>query len=120
MSKIKNNNSNLCNSCNRISLDMRLDRLKRGCASDPDYNIRVIRSWANTPLRIYMASLQEEFNRIGELLSLTENEKDTITYQEAAKRIDRITNQRTVYELLELLVDPFVQYYYMKIKNGGA
>lgn len=108
---------------NQISLTERIARLRNGNASDPAYNACTIRTWANIPICEYMAAFEEENESLRELLSLTEEEEEHMTYQDVARKIDmlwqakgetgvrRNAKRDIAYKAMSLLILPFERCY---------
>ena len=107
-------------------LKVRIDRIRKGYASDPDFVIHAIGSMAKIPFCDYMTTFEEEKDRVLELLSLflSEEEEAKITYQDVARRIgERMSPTATeqekanAIEAMKLLVLPFQRYYAEKERN---
>lgn len=71
----------------RISLGLRLQRLKNGYASDPKYVTSVIKSMGNTKIWSYLSSFEAERKRLIRILGISEYDMKYMTYRDVAVRI---------------------------------
>lgn len=98
-------------SVNKIPMKERLKRLQTGYASDPEFIISSIRAMADIPVRVYLISFPAEQQRLWELLNISEQKQETITYKKAAKYIktiwlsqpNEIIAAEVIYQLAALL-----------------
>lgn len=101
----------------RIPLAVRLERLNKGCASDPKYDICTIKRWAKIPICDYMAAFPEENGKLLQLLYLSEEEAAGMTYRDIAVKVDELfltpgpARRHNAIEAMELLALPFERYY---------
>lgn len=102
-------------SVNQIPLETRLKRLREGYASDPEFNVSAIKTMAKLPIRAYLAGWEEELKKLKELLFLTEEDIQTMTYQEVACYIHRLPNtirhQEISRQAVRILALPFKKCY---------
>lgn len=102
----------------KMPLDDRLARMQNGYAAYTEYIPRVLRSFASMPVSDYLAPYGEEWERLCKILEITEN-KDTMTYQEAAAIIYRNWTENrqdlSMAEAIYILSVPF--WYYFEGRN---
>lgn len=107
----------------RISLSVRLERLKEGCASDPKYDVSSVKKWACIPICDYMAAFPKEYEKLLELLHLTKQEAETMTYRDIAIEVDNllstqsVTRDRDMLIAMKQLALPFECYYSIYIER---
>lgn len=98
---------------NRIPLEKRLERVKTGYASDREYNACAVRSFAEIPIRVYLSAFGNEYARLLELLSITEEEAQDMTYRNVAAAVHRLFWMRgsraKAAEAMRILALPFQQ-----------
>lgn len=71
----------------RISLELRLQRLKNGYDSDPKYVTSMIKSLGNTKIWSYLSSFEDKRERLGKILGLTEYDMKYMSYRDVAVKI---------------------------------
>lgn len=64
----------------KIPLPTRLERIRRGYASDPAFVPCAIQTMADTLLSTFMAAFPVEWEQLRNLLGITEEEEITLTY----------------------------------------
>lgn len=100
---------------NKIPLEERLDMLNRGYASDPEYDVCCIRSWAKMPIGDYMAAFYSEKEKLLRILAITEEQAMKITYQETAFIIDQMLKvpekRESAWKAVQMLALPFLHFY---------
>lgn len=74
----------------KIPLEKRLEQIKAGYASTPEYNPCIIRKMAETPMKTYLSGFEEEQARMPILLGYTPKEWEKVTYGQAAARAAEI------------------------------
>ena len=106
----------------KMPLDDRLARMQNGYAAYTEYIPCVLRSFASMPVSDYLAPYGEEWERLCQILEITEN-KDTMTYQEAAAIIHRnwTENKRdlSMAEAIYILSVPFRDYFEGRNETHG-
>ena len=83
---------------NQIPLADRLDRIRRGYASDPAFVPCAIQTVTDTLLSTYMARFPAEWEQLRDLLEITEEEENTLTYGHAAVRINELSYKKEAWE----------------------
>ncbi len=110
-------------SVNRISLVIRLDNLKNGYAANPEFNQKVIETFSSIPVCNYMASFEEENERLREILGISEEEEESLTYRDIACEINLLyrkpQRKQETYEAMRLLTLPFKRCYEERKKYYG-
>lgn len=99
---------------NKIPLNERLERLKNGYASDPEYNVSLLRKFAGIPLKEYLEGFlgKTGLTRLSIVLRLTREETAELTYGKAAAmagRMEKGSQQRCA--VAEILAAPFLRCY---------
>lgn len=98
---------------NRIPLERRLERVRTGYASDREYNACAVRSFAQTPISVYLSAFADEYERLLELLSITEEEARGMTYRDTAAAVHRLFWMRgsraKAAEAMRILALPFLR-----------
>ncbi len=98
----------------KMPLDDRLARMLNGYSAYTEYIPCVLRSFASMPVSAYLASYEEEWERLCKILEITEN-ADRLTYQETAARIYQgWTENRqdlSMAEAIYILSVPFRDYF---------
>lgn len=100
---------------NKIPLNIRLERLKKGYASDPAFVTHAIQSMADIPLRYYLGAFPEERKRLMDLMGISKKAGEIMTYREAAWYVSRIRMmkgmQERMNEAVNILALPLRRYY---------
>lgn len=107
---------------NKIPLEERLERLKKGYASDPEYNVSLLRKFAGIPLGKYMKGFlgNTGLTRLSIVLRITREEAAGLTYGRAAAmagRLEKGSQQRRA--AAEILAAPFFRCYEARKENYG-
>lgn len=100
-------------SVNRIALETRLDRIKKGYAGDPAFVPCVINKMADMPLAVFMATAPAEREQLRELLEITEEKENVMTYRETALYLCQMLSRhdsRTI-TAVNLLAAPVLKCY---------
>lgn len=71
----------------RIPLDKRIERLKVGSPSDPDFTVKIIKTMADMPIADYLNTFDREKQILMEMFHLSEKRLKELTYQDIAFRI---------------------------------
>ncbi|WP_099203914.1 hypothetical protein [Scatolibacter rhodanostii] len=74
-------------STNKISLEVRLSRLKKGCMSDPSCLYDIIKQLGNTPIRQYFYGYEKECDLLLKLLDISKAQSESLTYSHVAAKI---------------------------------
>lgn len=107
----------------KIPLAVRLERIENGYASDPKYNYSALKSWAKIPVCNYMAAFPEEKEQLGELLYLSVEELEELTYCGAARKVNESfftagpRRRHNAIEAMKLLALPFERYFEERSKQ---
>lgn len=90
---------------NKIPLNVRLERIKRGYAGDPDFVAHAMQTMADISVKDYLKAFPEERKRLLELLGISEAIGEKMTYQEITWYIRRIRMLREKWEDMNEAVD---------------
>lgn len=97
----------------RVPLEEQIGRLEKGYPAHPEFTASAIRTWAGTPMSVYMGSFREEQEELAEILGVAEEEISRMPYQEAATRAARIRQgggrQADADRSIFLLAQPFIR-----------
>lgn len=108
----------------KVSLEKRLELLKAGYASTPEYNPCIIKKLAEIPLELYLKDFEQELERLMALLEYTPKAEEKLTYGQAAARIAQINPKDVresawLEETLQILAAPMVHNFRMREKRDG-
>lgn len=70
----------------KIPLERQLGKIGKGCCAHPEYAPSAIRAWGEMPIGVYLGT-EDRRECFRQLLKITEEEENAMTYAEAAKRI---------------------------------
>lgn len=104
---------------NKIPLEKRLARIRKGYVSDPGYIPAAIWSMAEMPVGDYLAAFPDEKAELAEMLKRLRVWREGITFQEVARHIRRINalpeKQACAGMAARILAKPLTAYW-----NGGT
>lgn len=103
----------------KVSLEKRLELLKAGYASTPEYYPCIIKKLAEIPLELYLKGFEQDLERLMALLGYMPIAGGKMTYGQAAARIARINpkdvrDSARLEEALQILSAPMVHNFKMR------
>lgn len=105
----------------KISLENRIQRIKEHSSAYPEYVAKVFSKFAKTPLSDYLSGFPKELKTVQRKLGITEEEAETITYQEMAYVVYQkwMANRHNMdnVEVVFALMVPFQKYFEERSQN---
>ena len=99
----------------RLSLRIRLERLKQGYSSDMEYDALIVSKMANTTVEDYLKAHKDDVVRLFNTLNIPEEKRDKMTYSELASVLHTFytknPNSKVTESLLFSLSKPMTDYY---------
>lgn len=94
----------------KLSLEIRLEKLKKGFPAHPEYITCCIRNMANVPISAYLYQFDDEKAKLAMMLRMDTETLDAMTYQEVAfliyKRLLQSEDADTLRKVAALLAAP--------------
>lgn len=88
----------------RLPLSYRLSSMEKGFAAHPEFAAAAIEELACVPICRYMRTFTEEWEELKETLGISDEEEESMTYLETARRIDNLWNETRDLEMLTNLL----------------
>lgn len=108
---------------NKIPLEKRLARIRKGYVSDPDYIPAAIWSMAEMPVEDYLAAFPDEKAELVKMLKSIRVWRKGITFQEVARHIRRISTLpgkgQYAGKAARLLAAPLIAYWNKGVRGHG-
>lgn len=99
----------------KTPLAQQLARLRDGNPAHPEFNRHAIRSMADILITAYLRDFELERTQLMELLSITPEKEDKLTYQQAAVYIEKLWQAHETKQLaataIEILARPILNCY---------
>ena len=95
----------------KVPLETRLQCLAEGHFSDPSCVQYIIKNMADTPISVYLYGYGDELNWLMATLDIPDGQRETLTYQDVAKGISKLTDKPAIAEAVRVLAQPFYHYF---------